>query len=185
MIFLPICIYFNGFYNFSFLQYNIDGTIYSGNTGGPVYNTTPFVQQQCCKVLNGTPSLYEVYENKTLTNAGYICCDKTNKCGCIIGCSWSASTGMYVDDNGNRYILFVKPDGSYVVTTPDGCNCISGYSQKVQITDPFTHQVGYGCQLTPSGVNDILNNGSNGIVYNHYKNKSTAYSNTHNPNVCF
>jgi hypothetical protein len=54
-----------------------------------------------------------------------------------------------INIEGNLYINFITPDGQNRVVTPDGCNCIPNLSTAVpNITDPYTGEVGYACQVS-------------------------------------
>jgi hypothetical protein len=37
----------------------------------------------------------------------------------------------------------------------NGCNCLANYTKPIYIRDPFTGELGYSCQLTTEGLNDI------------------------------
>jgi hypothetical protein len=68
----------------------------------------------------------------------------------------------------NLYLQFTDESSSIVVVTPDGCNCVANYTIPVpNIVDPYTNQIGYGCQLTELGVSDLAL-GTSGILYNTY-----------------
>ena len=172
-----------GTYQFSFYQYDINGNIYTDVNGNPILNTTPYAPTECCTAVGGTSNLYDDVVNGTIVNTGYICCDRTNKCGCVIACNWVVNLNpIYLPTNDVAqapYLQFNKPDGSPVVVTPDGCNCSSRYSIAVpNITDPYTGNIGYGCQLNNSGMLEI-GLGLNGGVYAYYNDrligKSSCY----------
>ena len=167
-----------GLYSFSYLQYDINGNIITNN-GNPVYNQTNYSTKQCCKAIGGIPTLYGQYTNNILTNNGYVCCDKSGKCGCTVACKWMvSSTPIIITDPLIRYITppqylnFIKQDGSNVVVNPDGCNCVAGLTIPVpNILDPFTGDVGYGCQLTQQGIADLAL-GTAGVLYQTYHSRS-------------
>jgi hypothetical protein len=72
------------------------------------------------------------------------------------------------------YLTFTKNDGNVGVVTPDGCNCIAGYTIPVpNVVDPNTGEVGYGCRLTTFGETDLLN-GSLSVIYDFYLSKATG-----------
>jgi hypothetical protein len=182
-----------GAFNFQFYQYNQDGSIYYNNTGNPVLLDIPFASQACCKAQGGIPYLYNAVkpinfdsEVNTITNitSGYICCDTTNRCGCSISCKqqWMPIyTPLLLPPQSNTYhgvsnpfLTFTKNDGTVGVVTPDGCNCIAGYTIPVpNVVDPNTGEVGYGCQLTTLGETDLLN-GSLSVIYDFYLSKATG-----------
>jgi hypothetical protein len=165
----------NGLYLFSYLQYDINGNVYTNN-GNPVYNQTNYSTQQCCKAVGGIPALYGQYTNNVLTNNGYVCCDNSGQCGCKIACKWLvSSTPITITSPLARYssppmyLNFIKQDGSNAVVTPDGCNCVAaGLTIPVpNIADPFTGEIGYACQLTQQGIADLAL-GTSSFIYQTY-----------------
>jgi hypothetical protein len=179
-------------YVFSYTQYNKDGSVFKDGNGNPILNQTPYTSTGCCKnVYGGIPWYYEVIPSDPtgLKNNGYVCCTPNNKeissnsrCGCYIACSWVAEKTPYTDNSG-MYIKFKKPDGKFTLVTPDGCNCISTYSTPIpNITDPFTGQIGYACQLNQAGVKDLQSSPSN--IYTYYSDKSTNFLGG-KTNICF
>jgi len=157
-------------------QYNSDGTIYKDNSNNIIYNTTPFINKTCCKAFNGTPFIYNQVNNGNIVNSGYICCNSNGNCGCTIACKWMVdlNTTMIPKTSQNQYLVFNKEDLTKGVVTPDGCNCVAGYTIPVSnIVDPFTNITGYGCQLTQSGVED-MKLGKLGNIYKFYNNRSTG-----------
>ena len=169
-----------GTYQFSFNQYDINGDIYTDINGNPVLNTTPYASYECCTAVGGTSSLYQDAAEGTVINSGYICCDATKKCGCIIACNWILIQNpkfLPVDSvTQEPYLQFTKPDGSLAVVTPDGCNCygLARYVSPVpNITDPYTGEVGYGCKLNPDGVTSLANVGP-GTIFNFYNDRYTS-----------
>ena len=171
-----------GVYEFQYYQYNADGSIYS-NLSGPILLSSIYASVACCTVIGGTPSLYNTVVSGIVTNSGYICCDSTGTCGCKIACDWvpmltpvelpvlsSGYTGSQYP-----YVVFTKSDGSSGVVTPDGCNCIANYTIAVpNVLDPYTNQIGYGCQLTSQGLSDIALGQSNSVIYNTYLDRSNG-----------
>ncbi len=165
-----------GLYVFELYQYNIDGSIYT-YSGNPVLQTTNYTSQVCCKTYGGTPQLYtEVDDNGAVVNVGYICCDTTGNCGCTVACDWLMNTTLTYypapsPPNYEKtvpYLTFTTQDGSQTMVNPDGCNCIANYTIAVpEIIDPFTGEIGYGCQLTSLGSADFAL-GTSGIMYNTY-----------------
>lgn len=151
-------------------QFNPDGTVYTNPNGSPALTKTQFISTECCKFFGGLPFYYEEYEGNQLNNAGYYCCYDGGKCGCKLTCNWSAlSTALVLD--GNPYIQFQTPQGLNRVVTPDGCHCIPSFSAPIpNITDPYTGDVGYGCQLTSIGVTD-LQLGSSSEIFQHYQDR--------------
>jgi hypothetical protein len=176
---IPSASTITGLYLFSYLQYDMNGNVYTNN-GNPVYNQTNYTTQQCCKAIGGIPALYGQYTNNVLTNNGYVCCNKSGKCGCHIACKWTVSNTPIVitsslarDSSPPMYLNFIKPDGSNVVVSPDGCNCIGlGLTISVpNIEDPFTGEVGYACQLTQQGLADLAL-GTSSYIYQTYRARS-------------
>ena len=151
----------DGTFEFEYFQYDINGNVYQVN-GVDVLKTSPFSSKVCCTSgAGGIPTLY----NETVgagtptnpyivTNTGYICCDSSGKCGCKVACRWRISPQKTTPDG--QYIVFVTETGQLRVTSPDGCNCVSRYTIPVQIIDPITGDLGYGCQLTPVGKVDLF-----------------------------
>lgn len=166
------------FYQFSYFQYNIDGTVYKVN-GQPVLYTSPFVNKTCCNFSNSVPYFWNQLEfNVTtneyeLVNSGYICCQANNTCGCLVTCSWTLDPSRFIAYNGATYLIFVTETGQQRLTSQDGCNCIAGYTLPVQITDPLTGELGYGCQLTLQGGVDISSQ-NNSVIVNTYDERANG-----------
>ena len=170
---LPVDNTQTGLYGFSYYQYNADGSVYVDSNGNPILNASPYTTNECCVAIGGTPTLYNQYLNGVLINSGYACCDSTGGCGCTLGCSWVLDSSPIMISQ-SQYLNFVQLDGSNVVVSPDGCNCVANYTIPVpNITDPYTGQVGYGCQLTQQGLND-LTLGTSGILYLTYLYRNTG-----------
>jgi hypothetical protein len=75
--------------------------------------------------------------------------------------------------NGLKFLVF-QTQNQNRVTTPDGCNCLSNYTTPTpNIVDPYTGEIGFGCQLTTLGLND-LQLGSSSYIINHYQNKANG-----------
>jgi hypothetical protein len=162
-----------GYADFIYYTYDMNGSIIYDSFGNPITFTSYFGTKTCCEANQGTPTIYnEVNPDGSIENTGYVCC-KTQNCGCFIACKWLAYPKTHVI-NGEQYILFVKPDGQYAITTPDGSNCIQTYSNAVpNITDPFSNEIGFGCKLTPSGIADV-SLGAAGIIYNFYLSRANG-----------
>ena len=190
-----------GLYNFSFYQYNKDGSVFKNDSNVVVPLRTQYASQECCKSVNGTPVLTSESDGRTVFNSGYVCCDKSGNCGCTLACKWIANqesykvptrafnawyewsvpeiyTGSFVPSQwtfpeavvySNEYIQFTKPDGSQIVVSPDGCNCLANYTVKVpDMVDPYTGEVGVGCKLTAKGIEDMLDP-VNSVILTTYK----------------
>ena len=169
-----------GMYDFNYYQFNMDGSIFRDIIGNPIYNTSIYGSIECCKAKGGTPFLINDYDNGVVVNSGYVCCDNTGKCGCTVTCGWVPAPFYATVPTGQTqslYLVFIKPDNSLSVVSPDGCNCnVSNngiiYTFKGPlITDPFTGQIGYGCQLTPNGLADLDANAptpTNSFIYRSY-----------------
>lgn len=152
----------NGLYNFSFYQYNRDGSVYSNNSG-PILRNTTYTSKECCSSFNGIPFPYMEVSNGITVNSGYVCCSKLGNCGCTIGCKWLASPTPK-----DGFVDFIREDGSHALVTPDGSNCILNYTIKVpDMVDPYTNEVGVGCKLTPLGIQDLLNPTTSKIIRTH------------------
>lgn len=164
------------YYTYDLFQYLPDGSQYTVN-GNPVYNTTQFVNLECCNRSGKTPFYYEDYAGNgtdvapfVLQNVGYICCNsEQNRCGCYTTCKWKLSTPRWRTFDGNDYLQFEKPDGTKVLTSQDGCNCISEYTTRVFLSASST-DVGYACQLTQTGKNDV--DSPNSVIYQTYQKRS-------------
>jgi len=183
-----------GVYSFTYYKYNADGTIYYNHINTLGLNETNFTQIECCKAIGGKPFIYDKFTNnsgypatyKTFnpnegeSNTGYVCCDETKTCGCFIACSWMVNldtiqlpslTSLYSGPQAT-YLQFIKPDGSPAIVTPDGCNCLTNYSTPIKdVYDPYTGEIGYGCQLTQIGLQDIQL-GESSVIYKHYDDKA-------------
>jgi hypothetical protein len=168
-----------GLFVFNRYQYNIDGSIYSNSSSQPILNSSNYAKPECCRLNGGTPFLFEDIQNAIVVNSGYICCDNTNKCGCTIACGWDVEIEPIIIGN-DKYLNFIKPNGSHAVVTPDGCNCMLKNTVAVpNITDPFTNQVGYGCQLTRDGFID-LQSGFNSEIKVFYQNRISQTESCYN-----
>jgi len=176
-------IFGTGMYVFSYYQYNEDGSIYLDESSSPILNESKFTNIECCKSNNGIPFPYDEYENDKLVNSGYVCCNTTGKrCGCIIACKWVNTTSpIFLPEltptySGpqEQYLQFIKEDNSLAVVTPDGCNCLNGYTIPVpNILDPYTGEIGFACQLTRDGLS-ILGDGASDIITNYYNDRASG-----------
>jgi hypothetical protein len=157
-----------GVYQINQEQYNIDGSLYLTPNGTPNLNKTFFLNVECCTALGGTPFLYQQYQGNQLVNSGYYCCYENGQCGCKLTCDWlAAPTPITIE--GNLYINFITPDGQNRVVTPDGCNCIPNLSTAVpNITDPYTGEVGYACQVSSQILQSYQQ------VLSYYQNKANG-----------
>jgi hypothetical protein len=150
-----------GIITFNYYQYNIDGSLYTIN-GQPVLYSSEFVPVECCNFTQSTPYFYNKTQinpntqEKELVNSGYICCRVGNTCGCLTTCGWVLDSGRYTYVNGMAYLNFRTEDEINRLTSTDGCNCIADYTIPVQINDPLTGEFGYACQLTQTGLTDIM-----------------------------
>jgi hypothetical protein len=84
-----------GLYNFSFYQYNKDGSVFKNDSNVVVPLRTQYASQECCKSLNGTPVLTSESDGRTVFSSGYVCCDKSGNCGCTLACKWIANEESY------------------------------------------------------------------------------------------
>lgn len=173
-----------GLYTFYYYQYNQDGSIFVDVNNNPVVLTSDYTNMACCSIIGGSPILYDTVVNDTVINTGYACCNSNGKCGCTAACSWRAitqpillplPTSQTYNGTQNLFLEFTKANGDLVVTTSDGCNCISGYTTPVSIEDPYTGLQGIGCQLTTIGESDALL-GVNSVIYNFYKGRADGKS---------
>ena len=145
----------NGLYNFSFYQYNRDGSVFNDD-GGPILRTSIYASKECCTKFNGIPFPNMEVVNGVTINSGYSCCSTNGNCGCTISCKWLATRTPK-----DGYLDFVRPDGSHSIVTPDGCHCTNNYTVKVpNITDPYTDEIGVGCKLTDLGLQDLQKSSS-------------------------
>jgi hypothetical protein len=153
----------SGYYVFSLFQYNQDGSIYS-NQLGPIANNTPFINTDCCEILNGTPMYTEIptFNNLdviTSVQAGYICCTPNrDRCGCMASCNWIIKNNPkeHPIGSGEFYLDFTTLYGlgASTLVTADGTNCPTQWTTPIQITDPYTGLNGFGCKVNfplPSG----------------------------------
>lgn len=159
-----------GVFSFSQPLYNIDGSPYTNSNGDLIQNKTNFTSVECCVALGGTPFLQSEYENGVLINTGYYCCYDGGQCGCKLTCDWLAQTSP-INIFGLNYLQFITSNGENRVVSPDGCHCIANYTVAIpNVLDPFTNELGYGCQLTALGESEILN-GTQSVIYQHYKDR--------------
>jgi hypothetical protein len=157
-----------GLFVFYRYQYNLDGSIYTDSASTPILATSNYIKPECCSLIGGTSFLFEDIQNAVVVNSGYVCCDNTNRCGCTIACGWDVETApIFINDV--PYLNFIKPDGSHVVVTPDGCNCAPKTTPIPNITDPHTNQIGYACQLTEASIIDLQSGSSS--IKNLYQNR--------------
>ncbi len=157
-----------GFEVATFTQFDING-----NEIG--WKESVFINKECCTALGGKSDLYQTtwlnglkYTDVYMATTGYICC-KQEKCGCQVACDWSILDRTLDNpaiiqpiqipaNSGNYYLSFKRLHGNGIdsVVTIDGSNCPASYSIAVSgIIDPFTNEVGFGCRLTQTGLNDI------------------------------
>ena len=165
----------DNYYLFNYYQYNLDGSIYRTLGGQPIYYTTNFVDKQCCNFNGSKPYYYNQIDNTgKLINSGYICCQTTNTCGCLVTCSWKLSPSKYITNtqDNQKYLVFITESGQTRTTSVDGCNCVANYTLPVSITDPITGDNGFGCQLTQSGLNDLLL--PNSVIINTYTKRNSG-----------
>ena len=140
----------DGLYNFSFYQYNKDGSIFNNN-GNPILRTSIYASKECCTKFNGIPFPQMEVVGGVTVNSGYVCCTSNGNCGCTISCEWES-----IRTPKDGYLDFVRPDGTHSIVTPDGCHCPIVYTIKVpNVTDPYTNEVGVGCKLTDKGLLDL------------------------------
>jgi hypothetical protein len=147
----------DGYFLFNKYQYNPDGSIYADSNGNPILYTTMFIDPTCCNMELSEPYYYNEFNQTNngpeLVNSGYICCQSINQCGCRVTCRWTLSNTQTVTINGNQYLSFIDELGNNRVVSQDGKNCFTTYTTSVNnITDPYTNQVGFGCQVN-SGTN--------------------------------
>lgn len=167
-----------GYLVYHYYQYNPDGSVYKDSNGNPIYYQSKFIDPVCCVgnipyhynevVGTGTPNdPYVVY------NSGYICCSSnSNKCGCFVCCNWRIDDKTpTVNIGGNTYLVFKTETNENRVVSQDGTNCVNRYTTKIQITDPYTNEVGFGCQVTTLGLNDI--NQTNSVIKTTYEERAT------------
>jgi hypothetical protein len=154
----------------SYYIYQPDGSLYYFDAGIPHTLKTNYISKECCTAYGGTSFLNNEYENGVLVNSGYYCCYAGGQCGCKLTCDWLAQLTP-INISGQNYIQFTTPNGQSRVVTADGCNCLADYSIAVpNITDPYTGEIGYACQLTGLGNADMLA-GTPGEIFEHYKDK--------------
>ena len=171
-----------GLYEFNYAQFNFDGSVYVDVNNQPIYNTTNYANQECCTKIGGTPIIHYDIENGQTTNTGYFCCNNTGKCGCTIACDWMVQLSSITlpQDIGVRprpqYLGFTQPNSAMSMVTTDGCHCIGNpYTVLVpNVVDPYTGQVGVGCQLTQTGINDLALGPNQSVIYNYYLNRSNG-----------
>ena len=150
-----------GYSYFFYFIYDIEGNVLYDNTT-PFLNSSIYTTKECCKANNGNPTIYSTMENNVLINTGYVCCTAQN-CGCNVACQWSPIYQPILlplnSTQQDKYMEFIKEDGSLGVTTPDGSHCLIGNARFTiptpGITDPYTGEVGFACKLTQNGLEDL------------------------------
>lgn len=181
----PVANVDDGLYVFSYYQYDSNGVQL------PTPYTSLYSSPECCRFIGGHP----YFENKTvnfngttiIANSGYLCGDNSGKVGCTVSYreKWKPVLTplmlpvLSATYSGIQqpYLSFVKLDGSIGVVTPDGCNCIVNKTIPIpNITDPNTGEIGYGCQLTNLGMEDLML-GVNGDIYSFYEDKNNGITN--------
>ena len=168
-----------------FIEASFDEFDFNGNKIG--FKDTLFIGKECCTVLGGKTDLYQSmwlngFKNTDtyMNTTGYICC-KTEKCGCHVACDWSildrtidtptVMSPIQIPSNSGSYFLRFKRLHGYgmdSVVTTDGSNCPANYTVAIpNILDPYTNEIGFGCRLTPDGLNDLnnLNNSSRSWLF--------------------
>lgn len=191
-----------GWFAFSYKQYLPNGNLYTINNT-PVSLDSKYASVDCCKLIGGNPFPYSDINNGVVENKGYICCKavnltqgqsgSVNLCGCFVTCKWMVDTNYVTlpviaqQGQQSNYLLFRDLDGSNHVVMPDKCNCIKNYTTAVpNIVDPFTGEIGYGCQLTQLGMTDLAT-GQGGKIYAFYNNKANGVVSSYYPSLldCF
>ena len=139
-----------------------------------------YTTQECCKANKGFPTIYSQVSNGTILNTGYVCCatnDSRSNCGCNVACKWLPIFDPILLPIGStqqdKYLEFIKEDGSLGIVTPDGSNCPGEGFYTVltpNTTDPYTGEIGTACKLTQLGLQDLAL-GDYGKMYQHMYNK--------------
>lgn len=164
-----------GYFSFKNYTYGTDKEIFYDKSVIPpsaITNTTIYTTKECCAAKEGTPTIYstmgtDTTGKKIIKNSGYVCC-KSSNCGCNVACKWKPMFEPILlplnNVNPDKFMEFIKEDGSLGVTTPDGSHCLIGSEKfteaKPGITDPYSGEVGYACKLTQKGLEDLLKGGS-------------------------
>lgn len=168
-----------GLYIFNYLQFDANGVVYTDSNGNQINKTSPFASKQCCTNIGGTPALYNQTSNGVSVNVGYVCSDNNGKCGCTVACKWMVNPDpirlplLTPTFSGPQqpYLEFTNEDGTKSVVTVDGCNCIKGYTTQVpNVIDPYSGEIGFGCQVTNAGMNDLAM-GIYGQIHSFYKSR--------------
>lgn len=151
-----------GFLSFQYYTYGFEGDIFYDDNGNPIIYESVYTSKECCKANNGISTIYPTVTNDITTNNGYVCCVK-QKCGCNVACKWKLIFQPILlplnSVNQDKYMEFIKQDGTLGVTTPDGSHCLIGEQQYTiptpGITDPYSGEVGFACKLTQNGLYDL------------------------------
>lgn len=138
--------------------------------------------KECCSAIGGTPLYYENW-NFELVNAGYICCTR-GKCGCYATCKWFLATVQVnempiISPYTEPFLVFEKSDRTHTSIVPTGCSCIADLTTPVEITDPYTGEVGIGCKLTKDGLADLQS--GHYVYYVDYDTNGNGYVTTWTP----
>jgi len=145
----------------------------------PKLRESLFTNPICCS--NGTPVHYNDVSDDGVTftpiNSGYICCTSNSgsqadgDCGCFVTCNWRVDESIRTTIiNGNTYLVFIDELGQNRTSSYNGRNCLTSYTQKIQVTDPYTGELGFACQLTKQGESDITS--VNSIIIQTYKERA-------------
>ena len=170
-----------GYNHYVYYTYDIKGNIMYDIYGNPILTDSIYTTKECCKAKNGFPTIYSEVNGSTVLNTGYVCCtsnDPRSNCGCNVACKWLPIFEPILLPIGStqqeKYLEFIKEDGSLGVVTPDGSHCPGAPYFTVltpNTTDPYTGEVGTACKLTdPVGLDD-LGLGDYGKMYQHMYNK--------------
>ena len=107
------------------------------------------------------------YESKTPFGGfetGFASKVKGPKCGCYLGCQWRLAgplLGQMYTLGSDKFLKFVTPKNNWgqngtpeyrVTTEADGCICPLKFTTPVQITDPYTNKLGFGCKINKQGA---------------------------------
>jgi hypothetical protein len=157
--------------------------VYDYNNQAVATKDSIFIKKDCCTALGGKSDLYQSQWLNGLSSTdvymgtvGNICCVK-DKCGCQVACDWTLIDRTLVNpdiiqpieiplNSGNYFLKFRRLHGNGMesVVTVDGSNCPANYTTAVSnIADPYTKEIGFGCRLTQTGLND-LSTGNNSIL---------------------
>lgn len=145
--------------------------VYNYDTNGNEINAsqTAYIDKECCNAIGGksayADSVYQgaIPSNPRLVSSGFVCCsigekENRSKCGCLVTCNWTIEREpIYIPQGSQNAFLNFKTlygSGTNRVVVPDatGCPIVNGITAVPNIIDPYTGEVGIGCQVSDNFI---------------------------------